>query len=567
MNKHERKKINNRNMIATPPDPAIINSLRRTGYKWYEALLDTIDNSIDAIKDMIEKDPQYRGRIFIKAEAKEGKIESIIIGDNGTGIPADFLPQVLALGKSLKRKEQKKNPRLGVFGMGLKTAGMSLADNITVISRIVGEDVAYANWRPTVDGFSVESNTSADHTELFEKHISTGPGTLVIFEDMRSTIGGGQSDLPADRSSFYRTLKKRAGHAYRHILNPNSDSHVPFELMVGKTTVPIDWDPLVIKHPNTTILIGGSNGEFKKFKDPNGREYRIRMTWHRRTSGGDLSANRDKYDNVVGQYMPGTHYKQGVYWIRQGREIYCNPLWTPRQGISNIYAEVLFEDSGLEGESSPIQMNFGKTDVLLDPAVEAYLVDSVFDPQVKKCLADLKKASQKASNLDLEDICKKLSKDVLTPNTKGNNQSPRVQNLKKRLTSANSGASAIKKSSYRGQSLSLDGSTNVEYNIEVRGWPGEIPFCFEDGGTTYTLVLNQDHTFIKSAIMDTLDKGDSEGAAYLIQVCAAIAQGLHEGVESMDERNDTLGIIGYLLSIYDKEFGRVFESNEDTMAA
>ena len=72
-------------MIATPPDPAIINSLRRTGYKWYEALLDTIDNSIDAIKDMIEKDPQYRGRIFIKAEAKEGKIESIIIGDNGTG--------------------------------------------------------------------------------------------------------------------------------------------------------------------------------------------------------------------------------------------------------------------------------------------------------------------------------------------------------------------------------------------------------------------------------------------------------------------------------------------------
>ena len=67
--------------------------------------------------------------------------------------------------------------------------------------------------------------------------------------------------------------------------------------------------------------------------------------------------------------------------------------------------------------------------------------------------------------------------------------------------------------------------------------------------------------------MDTLDKGDSEGAAYLIQVCAAIAQGLHEGVESMDERNDTLGIIGYLLSIYDKDFGRVFESKEDTMAA
>ena len=55
-------------MVSIPPDDALIQALLRTGYKWYEAVLDIIDNCIDAIKDTLEEDDTFEGRIFVHAE-------------------------------------------------------------------------------------------------------------------------------------------------------------------------------------------------------------------------------------------------------------------------------------------------------------------------------------------------------------------------------------------------------------------------------------------------------------------------------------------------------------------
>ena len=556
----KKPKMKKRNMVKIPPDPAIMDSLLRTGYKWYQAMLDVIDNCIDAILDRLETDPTYPGKVFVKGlKNDDGRLSTILIGDTGPGIKADLLQEILALGKSAKRSSALSRPRLGVFGMGLKTASMALATDITIISREEGEDVFYANWRPSEDGFSCEFDFSEEHTQLFEEEIGVGSGTLVVFKDLRMSTSG-HGELPLDRASFYRTLKRRAAHSYRHILNPNSlaNFHTNFDFQIGSagdetSDVPRDWDPLKIGHSATTILIGdASTGAFEKFVSPEGHIFWIRMVHHRRESGGDLSANRKKYDNIIGQYMPGNHYKQGVYWVRQGREIFCAPLWTPRQGISNIYAEVLFDDSGLSTEQSPVQMDFGKTGIVIDPKVKEWLVESVFDPHVKDALNKIQKARKAAQDLGLDEITKKIADQVLTPNSEGNCQSPRNKAIRKAIKKAAHKAGKTK--SYRGQSLNLGGATNIQYDIEFRHWPGDIPFSFEDEGMRWICVINADHPFVKRAILGEFDKGNIQGSAYIIQTVAAIARSINE-IGDIDERGEVLSLMGHLLNLYDQSFG------------
>jgi hypothetical protein len=556
----KKPKMRKRNMVKIPPDPAIMDSLLRTGYKWYQAMLDVIDNCIDALLDRLEADPTYPGKVFVKGlKNDDGRLSTILIGDTGPGMKADLLQEILALGKSAKRSSALSRPRLGVFGMGLKTASMALAADITIISREEGEDVFYVNWRPSEDAFSCEFDISEEHTRLFEEEIGAGSGTLVVFKDLRMSTSG-HGELPLDRASFYRTLKRRAAHSYRHILNPNSlaNFHTNFDFQIGSagdetSDVPRDWDPLKIGHSATTILIGDAiSGAFEKFVSPGGHIFWIRMVHHRRESGGDLSANRKKYDNIIGQYMPGNHYKQGVYWVRQGREIYCAPLWTPRQGISNIYAEVLFDDSGLSTEESPVQMDFGKTGIVIDPKVKEWLVESVFDPHVKDALNKIQKARKAAQDLGLDEITKKIADQVLTPNSEGNCQSPRTKAIRKAIKKATHKAGNAK--SYRGQSLNLGGATNIQYDIEFRHWPGDIPFSFEDEGMRWICVINADHPFVKRAILDEFDKGNIQGSAYIIQTVAAIARSINE-IGDIDERGEVLSLMGHLLNLYDQSFG------------
>ena len=573
MARYNTNKLNtkrSRKMVQTEPDPALISSLRRAGYKWHEATLDIIDNSVDAIKEKMEEDPSYQGgKITISAMKNgNGEIGEIIVIDTGIGIPKKALEEAVTLGKSSKRKTQKTKPRLGVFGMGLNTAGMALSDNITVMSRAEGKGVHCVNWRPPEDGFSCELFSSRQYTEFFEKHVGTGSGTIVRLQDLRCSSSGGRSDLPRKVESFYKTLRARASHVYRHIMNPSSPYHVPIDLVVGATQVGSDSDPLKIGDEDTEILIGGPNGEFVTYQQPNGQQYKIRMIHHRRSSGGDLSANRDKYENQIGQYMPGNHYRHGAYWIRQGREIYRAPLWKPKQGISNLYAEIIFEDTGLEEDVSPVQMDFGKTGVLIHDDAKNFLVDAVFEPQVKKQMSKLKKEREQNRSVPFSEVCEKMSEKVLSPNTKAKNHAPKIKRIVTNINKANNKvvSNSGSKRNRRGQVLNIEGATNIQFDIEFRGWPGDIAFCLEDEGTRHILVLNEQHPWVKRSIIDTFDKGDHSGAAYIIQMCAAFAQSLHSEEEDAEKIAEILTIHGHLLNVYDLSFGEWIASEESDAA-
>ncbi len=118
--------------IPVPSKPGrLIRAVANIGYAPEVALCDLLDNSIDAgahrIDISLHKDEQDR-------------IASYVIADDGCGMDRDTLIGAFTLGT--QRDYPSKS--LGKFGIGLKSAGLSLGDEITILTKMEGLDPLYA---------------------------------------------------------------------------------------------------------------------------------------------------------------------------------------------------------------------------------------------------------------------------------------------------------------------------------------------------------------------------------------------------------------------------------------
>ena len=106
----------------TPNAKILISALQHIGYENTVAICDIIDNSIDADSTKIQ--------VFIE-EDNEKQLR-IMIADNGNGMEYEVLDEALKLGSN---SEHSTGGDLGKFGMGLSTAGLSLANRTTVLTK------------------------------------------------------------------------------------------------------------------------------------------------------------------------------------------------------------------------------------------------------------------------------------------------------------------------------------------------------------------------------------------------------------------------------------------------
>jgi len=130
--------VNNRSVNANlktgeleniPNAGKLIQSLRHLDYNAVSAISDIIDNSIDA----------NASQIWINVIAdKEGRVSRVEVIDDGTGMHWEVLNQSLKLGS-----EVEKNPMcdLGLYGMGLITASISLGRRLEVITKAKDGDI------------------------------------------------------------------------------------------------------------------------------------------------------------------------------------------------------------------------------------------------------------------------------------------------------------------------------------------------------------------------------------------------------------------------------------------
>ncbi|MFF2551984.1 ATP-binding protein [Nocardia sp. NPDC058058] len=104
-----------------PPDPRYMEALTSQGYGFEAAIADLVDNSIDAgAKDVVVH--------FLR---DDDRLVSLLIIDDGRGMTDEELDVAMTVGG---RRDYRAGS-LGMFGTGLKSASLSHAAAVTVVSR------------------------------------------------------------------------------------------------------------------------------------------------------------------------------------------------------------------------------------------------------------------------------------------------------------------------------------------------------------------------------------------------------------------------------------------------
>lgn len=105
------------------PDTNLFPTLGNTGYRFHEALAEFIDNSLDAALDN-----KVTVRIFLTQDFLE-------VADDASGIDENKFRDALRLAHI-----DKRNKRLGEFGLGLKTAAVTLGKKFSITTTTKGMD-------------------------------------------------------------------------------------------------------------------------------------------------------------------------------------------------------------------------------------------------------------------------------------------------------------------------------------------------------------------------------------------------------------------------------------------
>jgi hypothetical protein len=103
------------------PDARVVDAFQNIGYSLEAAVADLIDNSIDA----------GGKRVLVRFVRTNDELHSLDVTDDGRGMNDTEIDRAMKFGG--QRAYQPSDQ--GIYGMGLKAASLSQADNLTVISR------------------------------------------------------------------------------------------------------------------------------------------------------------------------------------------------------------------------------------------------------------------------------------------------------------------------------------------------------------------------------------------------------------------------------------------------
>ncbi|AIR98595.1 ATP-binding protein [Streptomyces glaucescens] len=211
-----------------PPDARYMEALSSQGYGFEVAIADLVDNSIDA-----------GARNVVIHFLRDGdQLVSLVIVDDGRGMDEEALDVAMTVGA--RRGYDRKS--LGMFGTGLKSASLSHANSVTVVSRTKRTRPVGRRWlmERAKHGFEcdiIDPNYAQDFIDFYQGRPIAFQGTIVRWDDVKDfpqNAGGGQTDR-----YLHRTVNKLGLHLGLHLHRflARDDFHITISIQDVRTGV------------------------------------------------------------------------------------------------------------------------------------------------------------------------------------------------------------------------------------------------------------------------------------------------------------------------------------------
>ncbi|MFU8291158.1 ATP-binding protein [Pseudomonas aeruginosa] len=192
----------------------LCEAIARIGYEPYTAIMDLIDNSVTA----------KATEILVTLNLRQGKtlktrnsVTNYQIVDNGKGMDHNEILNAFTLGST---KNYQPNS-LSKYGMGLKSAGLSLGSRITIISKKNSSlSDKYTFDTEEIDRLNrlavIQTTLSSEEKENYNRMLTGESGTVV-------EISGCENTNQSSPGSTVTKLKERLGVVYYSFLNNTKD--------------------------------------------------------------------------------------------------------------------------------------------------------------------------------------------------------------------------------------------------------------------------------------------------------------------------------------------------------
>lgn len=362
-----------------------LESVRHFGLETEHALKELVDNALDAGATEIHV------HVF-----DEPKSVSIVVEDNGEGIPAGSIHEVLAFGGRIQHPKT-----IGRFGFGLPSAICAQTEHGEVFSRVVGGE-----WhRSVIDLPSLRRNPDGPQLDPAEQvpppaHLplrlrSAQSGTVVHMKEC-------DRHTPKRVDKLEELFIAELGETYRYFISSDStmrdsEAHQRVRIFVNGTEIRPE-DPLMLLADHRYVDIAGMGKELVKlpplvFEDVIDPSTGAPATVHVRVSMLDQDKiNANAAPKKIKDKLRVGVKGQGFSVVRQGREIAsAQTLWVlPRHNRFNYvrweisFGPVLDDYFGIQTHKSRFHLR-QELRSKLNALVEKYI--TVVDPWAKRSLA------------------------------------------------------------------------------------------------------------------------------------------------------------------------------------
>lgn len=247
----------------TPRANILMGSMRSIGYTFESAIADVIDNSISA------------HCVNVHLYFPENPLEKLAVGilDDGSGMSDSNLFEAMRYGSS-SSEDQRDIDDLGRFGLGMKSASMSMCRKLTVASKFDGKIHAYTwdyDYIKQKEEWITKEHSTEEINDLpyIDRLIAQEQGTLVIWRDFDVISKSSNGQVYEALNDYKKSVNDAVALIFHRFLNSKTKNHI--SIYINNSQVK-GLDPFLENHPKTTtkkevtIAIDDSNGIERQVK-------------------------------------------------------------------------------------------------------------------------------------------------------------------------------------------------------------------------------------------------------------------------------------------------------------